>query len=318
MRKPLLLLASVLLVALAFFSISTSQVSFAPYRIRLVATYTADTREVILDVTVYDRNDSPVPRLKRENFQVYEDRVLQNLTGFSQADIPTAVGLVIDTSGSMQQRTRLVSQAAKTFLEKSNPNDEVFLVEFDQEVSLVEDFTQNFDRIRDALDNLIIRGRTALFDAIYLGIEKADRSSQDKKALVVFTDGEDQASHYKLEKVIAKVRESNVQLHMVLLDIAPERAIFVKKKERKKVLNSLAAMSEITGGKVYFADTLEGLQGAAGHIASKLRTQYRLSYVSANTIRDSKWRGVQVKLANLPDSELNQYKVRARQGYYAR
>lgn len=105
-------------------------------------------------MTVYDRNDLPVSGLKRENFQVYEDRALQTLTGFSQADIQTAVGLVVDTSGSMHERIRLVSQTAKSFLETSNPNDEVFLVEFAQQVSLVEDFTRDFHRIREALDSL--------------------------------------------------------------------------------------------------------------------------------------------------------------------
>lgn len=318
MSKPLPLPPCILLMAVAFCYSSTEPVSSASFRIESNENPGAGARQVNLDVTVYDRSDLPVSGLKRENFQVYESGVLQNVTDFSQEDIPTAVGLVIDTSGSMQQRVRRVSQAGSTLLTKSNPNDEVFLVTFEQEVSLLEDFTRDFNRIRDALNNLIASGRTALYDAIYLGIDKAGHSSPDKKALVVFSDGEDQASYYKLEDVTAKVRSSNVQLYTVLLDIATDRVNFVKRKERKKVLNSLLAISEATGGQIHFANTQEELNAAASHIADQLRTQYRLSYISTNTARDGKWRDVEVKLTNLHDSEVKRYKVRARRGYYAR
>lgn len=281
-----------------------------------------DVNQVVVNVTVHDRNGGLVSGLKEENFQVYEDKVLQTITNFAQVDVPATIGLVMDNSGSMKRKIDLVAKAAKLFIDKSNSENELFLVEFSQDVNLIEDFTRDFDDVRDSLDNMIVSGGTALYDAVYLAVDKANQGSEPKKVALVFTDGEDKDSYYKLDELLSKIRDSDVQVYMVVFldeDIGTESGFFgIRKSEKEKLQKKMSEIAEATGGKVFYPDRLEDLPAVFTAIANELRNQYRIAYVTSNKVRDGKWREVRVQLLNLPPKELQQHKIRTKRGYYAR
>jgi Ca-activated chloride channel family protein len=149
------------------------------------------------------------------NFRVFEDGVEQKIASFSQEDVPVSMGILMDLSGSMQGEKEQVHKAALAFIQASNPEDQVFLIGFNDEAELLQDFTGDIDEISDALDNAVVTGGTVLYDAIYLGVEKAHTGTKVKKAIVVITDGEDKDSYYKLDELIAKIQESDVQVFCV-------------------------------------------------------------------------------------------------------
>jgi len=281
-----------------------------------------DVNQVVIHVTVHEKNGELAGGLKQDNFQVYEDKVLQTITNFGRVDLPATLGLVMDRSGSMKRKAELVIRAAKQFVDKANPESEFFLIEFHQEVELVEDLTHDFDDIRDALDNMIVSGGTALYDAIYLAIEKAAEGTEAKKVILVFTDGEDQDSFYKLDELLSKARDSDVQVYLIVFmdeDIGREGGFFgIKKSEKEKLEKKMFEIAEATGGKVYYPNRLEDLAGVFSSIATELRNQYRIAYVSSNLVRDGKWREIRVQLANLPPKDQQQYRLRTKRGYYAK
>ncbi|MBI3940718.1 MAG: VWA domain-containing protein [Acidobacteria bacterium] len=280
-----------------------------------------DVDQVVVNLTVHDRDGTLVPGLKQENFQVYEDKVLQSITNFGQVDLPSSIGLVMDTSGSMKKKLDFVVRAAKLFIDKSNPDNELFLIEFNNQVLQVENFTRDFDDVRDSLDNMIASGGTALYDAIYLGVEKANEGSEAKKVLLVFTDGDDRDSYYKIDELLAKIRESDAQVYMIVfMDEGLDRSggfFGIKKSEKEKLTEKMADIAEATGGKVFYPEKLEDLEKVFAGVAEELRNQYRIAYISTNKARDGSWREIRVQLANLQSKEL-QYRVRTRRGYYAK
>ncbi|MBI2821043.1 MAG: VWA domain-containing protein [Acidobacteria bacterium] len=280
-----------------------------------------DVNQVVVNATVYNRDGNLVPDLERENFQVYEDKVLQTITNFGQVDVPSTIGLVIDTSGSMKKKIEFVVRAAKLFIEKSNPENELLLIEFNNQVSLVEDFTRDFDDIRDSLDNMISSGGTALYDAIYLGVERAGQGSEAKKVLLVFTDGQDRDSYYKIDELLAKIHDSDIQVYMIVFmdeNIGTEGGFFgIMKSEKEKLEKKMSEIAEATGGKVFYPDKLEDLESVFVGIAEELRQQYRIAYISTNKVRDGKWRDIRVQLVNLSGKEQH-YRIRTKRGYYAR
>src|SRR5215831_16005274 len=152
---------------------------------------TVETLEVQLPVSVVDKEGRPVDGLKQENFQVYEDKVLQTIKNFRHEDIPLSLGLVIDNSGSMRNKRERVNSAALAFVRESNPDDETFIVNFDDSAYLEQDFTGSIGDLVDALDNIDARGETALYDAIYLSADHVKAGTKNKKAILLITDGED-------------------------------------------------------------------------------------------------------------------------------
>src|SRR5499426_4173279 len=147
--------------------------------------------EVNLPVSVLDKDGRPVDGLKQENFQVFEDKVLQTIKTFKHEDIPLSLGLVIDNSGSMRNKRERVNSSALAFVRESNPEDESFIVNFDDSAYLEQDFTSSIGDLMDALDNLDTRGETALYDALYLSVDHAKAGNKDKKAILLISDGED-------------------------------------------------------------------------------------------------------------------------------
>jgi len=272
---------------------------------------------VVLYTAVHDKAGKFVGGLKKENFKVFEDSVAQTIASFSQEDVPLSMGILIDVSGSMRNKIEMVTKSALAFIKASNPEDQVFLVAFNDQVDLLEDYTNDIDTITDSLDNIIVTGGTALYDAIYLGVQKAQKGTKPKKAIVVITDGEDRDSYYKLDELLAKVQESDVAVYCIgFMNAAPEKGLFGRfsKSAPEKAREALAKISEETGAKAFFPQKTTEMGTIVSEIAHELRNQYGIGFVSSNTAKDGSWRRVKVTLegANAP-----QYHVRARTGYFA-
>lgn len=286
---------------------------------RDVPQFRAEVDQVVIYASVYDNDFQLVSGLTQEDFRVYEDRVLQEVTYFGQDDVPSTIGVVLDISGSMRNKMDLVNKAAGLFLEMNHPENELFLISFKDKVELEERFTRDPEDIRDAMHNLIVSGGTALYDAIYLAAEEARRGSEAKKALLIFTDGEDKDSYYTHEELIAKLEELDVQVYLVAFldaDLSGSGGFFgIFRSERQKVQEKMEAITEATGGKTFFPEKIEELDDVFAGIAQDLRNQYRIAYVSSNPTKDGEWRRIDVALE---DSKAKQYRIRARKGYYAK
>jgi Ca-activated chloride channel family protein len=272
---------------------------------------------VLMYTSVFDKNSRFISGLKKDNFKVYEDGVEQKISSFSQEDVPVSMGILLDLSGSMRGKIDQVNRAALAFIKASNPQDQVFLIGFNEEVELLQDFTSDIDEITDALDNTVVTGGTALYDAIYLGVQKSHSGVKPKKAIVVITDGEDRDSYYKLDELIAKVQESDVQIYCVgFLNPVGDKGLFGhwSKSVPEKAHDALLKIAEETGGKAFFPDKLTDIHTVVSEIASELRSQYSIGYFSSNNARDGSFRRVKIEI---PGSNPSTTHVRYRRGYYA-
>jgi Ca-activated chloride channel family protein len=254
---------------------------------------------VVVHTTVQDKSGHFVSGLKKEDFRIYEDGVEQTITLFSQEDVPVTLGIVIDTSGSMRNKIDNVNRAALAFIKASNPQDEVFLIGFNDQVELLEDYTSDIEAITDSLDNIIVAGGTALYDAIHLAVEKAHKGIKPKKAIIVITDGEDRDSYYKLEEMTAKVQESDVQVYSVgFLNAIPEKGLFGRwsKSVPEKAHDALQLISEDTGARAFFPQKVSEINQIVSEVAYELRNQYSIGYISSNTARDGTYRRIKVEI----------------------
>ncbi len=254
---------------------------------------------VVMHTSVYDKNGRFVGGLKKDSFKLYEDGVEQKISSFSQEDVPVSMGILLDLSGSMRNKIDQVNRAALAFIRASNPQDQVFLIGFNDQVELMQDYTSDIDEVADSLDNIIVTGGTALYDAIYLGVQKAHTGIKPKKAIVVITDGEDRDSYYKLDELVAKVQESDVQVFCVgFLNPVPDKGLFGhwSKSVPEKARDALQRISEETGGKAYFPQKLTEINTIVSEIAYDLRNQYSIGYVSSNTAHDGSYRRVKITL----------------------
>src|SRR5262245_65086091 len=203
-------------------------------------TLSVATLEVQLPIYVLDREGRAVNGLMKENFQIFEDKIPQTIKTFRHEDIPLSLGLVIDNSGSMRNKRERVNSAALAFVRESNPDDETFIVNFDDYAYLEQDFTGSIGDLIDALDNLDTRGETALYDAVYLSVDHVKAGKKDKKAILLISDGEDNVSKYGLNKVIEVLRESKVTLYAIgLLEDNDQRGGLFKKPPSKKAKEAL-------------------------------------------------------------------------------
>jgi len=272
---------------------------------------------VLMYTSVFDKNGRFISGLKKDSFKVYEDGIEQKVSTFSQEDVPVSMGILLDLSGSMRGKIDQVDKAALAFIKASNPQDQVFLIGFNDQVELLQDFTSDIDEITDALDNTVVTGGTAAYDAIYLGVQKAHSGSKPKKAVVVITDGEDRDSYYKLDELIAKVQESDVQVFCVgFLNPVGDKGLFGRwsKSVPEKAHEALQKIAEETGGKAFFPDKLTDIHSVVSEIASELRSQYSIGYFSSNSARDGSFRRVKIEI---PGSNPSTTHVRFRRGYYA-
>jgi Ca-activated chloride channel family protein len=279
-------------------------------------TISVEALEVQLPVSVLDKDGRPVAGLTKDNFQVFENKVQQQIKTFRHEDIPLSLGLVIDNSGSMRNKRERVNSSALSFVRESNPDDEVFIVNFDDAAYLEQDFTGSIGDLVDALDNLDARGETALYDAVYLAADHVKSGKKDKKVLLVISDGEDNASKYGINKAIEGLRQSKVTLYAIgLMEENDQRGGLFRKSPAKKAKEDLIKFAELTGGQAYFPKTLDEVDQLVKTIAHDLRNHYNLSYVPANTKLDGSWREITVRIN--PPKNAPKLTWRAKQGYYA-
>jgi len=272
-----------------------------------------DVDLVVLYASVLDQHGNFVPSLQQDNFRVYEDKVEQKLSVFRREDVPVSMGLVIDNSGSMRDKREKVNTAALTFVQTSNPQDQVFVVNFNDEffLDLDEDFTSDIHELRDALERVDARGGTAMYAALVGSMDHLKKASHDKKVLLVITDGEDNASgHITLQTAVEEARKSGVLIYAVGLLNQDE------KREARHAKKDLTTLATETGGAAYFPNSVEAVQAICTTIAHDIRNQYVLAYYPTNSARDGTFRNVQIELVNTPRSDGKLW-VRTRLGYYA-
>ncbi|HYR89656.1 MAG TPA: VWA domain-containing protein [Terriglobia bacterium] len=272
---------------------------------------TVDVELVQLPVSVLDKQGLPVRGLQQKHFDVYEDKIQQNISLFKQEDVPLSVGLVIDASGSMTNKIDKLSIASMTFVQESNPEDETSIVSFGDDVELEQDFTTNTRKLSSALALISPKGSTALYDAIFLAARHLkEEAFHEKKVLLVISDGEDNHSQYSLKEVLEALREAKIILYSVGLLSPYNGGVFGN--AGKKALKQLA---EVTGGASYFPGSVTEVQEICRAIARDLRNQYTIGYRPSNEKLDGSWRKVLVRIngsRSVPD-----VRVRTKQGYFA-
>ncbi len=273
-----------------------------------------ETEEVNLNVRVVDRNNRPINNLRQDEFKIYENNVLQPITAFSKAEVPTNYSLVIDNSGSLRQQLDKVIEAGKILIASNRPDDETSVIRFvsSEKIEILQDFTNNKPELNDALENLFIEGgKTAIIDAVYLAAERTDsyeksRNPNDKKrrALILVSDGEDRDSFYKEPQLYELLRESDVQIYVIgfVGDLEKEGG-FISKSPQGKAKAFLVRLATETGGKVYFPSSLGELNTIAQDISTELRTQYLVSYSPTDKVQDNSYRNIKVAVADSPKKE---------------
>lgn len=264
---------------------------------------------VLVPVTVTDSQNRPVTGLRAEDFHVWEDKVEQQLEYVSSDDTPVSLGLVFDTSGSMGAAFAAARSAATTFLKTGNPDDEYFLVEFNEKPKIAQAFTPDVRRLQQEIISGGAQGSTAFLDAVYLALETVKRGTHPRKALLMITDGEDNHSRYSFHDVKEMLKESDVQLYAIDPVSAPNP------RSRGLGRQLLQELAESTGGRVVFPESLDDLDQICRQISLELKSQYVLAYVPSNKTPDGKWRKLRVKVAS-PGSTAR-LNVRSRTGYYA-
>jgi len=280
-------------------------------------TISIDTDLVLLDVTVTDQGNNPIYDLKKEDFAVYEDKVKQEITDLTRAQVPVSFGLVIDTSGSMRSKLQQVADAAVLLVKQMREKDEAFVSSFKAEPELVQDFTGDRRDLEDALNELYASGGTSLLDAIIATADYAQqKAKQRRKALVVITDGLEKNSSVKEKEVLEALKEDEVQIYLVgFIDEEDNEKGLFGKSPAKKARELLVRLASDSGGRAFFPKEVSEMPAIADQIAKDLRTQYVLSYAPTNSTKDGTFRNVKVVI-NPKDSR--KLSARTRQGYYAR
>jgi Ca-activated chloride channel homolog len=285
-------------------------------------TLSTNVNLVVLPVTVTDDHRQFVSGLDVTQFRVYEQGRLQSLSFFQPEDIPVTVGLVVDHSGSMEERKADVIEGAKAFVRASNPQDEEFVVNFSQQVLLGLPsnvrFTSNVDELTTALSKVPASAMTALYDAIVVGLDHLRYAEKEKKVLILITDGEDNSSHYFFDQVLSIARASNVLIYSVGLfdtrQIENARDSSMA-KEFKHLLDQykslLTQLARDTGGTAYFPGSSAEVIDVCNHIATDIRHQYTLAYTPKNANRGG-YRKIRVQVTGSGQEKLV---VRSRSGY---
>jgi VWFA-related protein len=268
-----------------------------------------ETDLVVLHATVTDNNSRPVADLSKDHFRVFENNVEQQIKVFKREDIPVSVGIVVDNSGSMRDKRRGVNAAALKFVQSSNPMDEVFIVNFNEEAFLDADFTDSIALLEEGLERIDARGGTALYDAVDMSLEHLkDDATHDKRVLIAITDGEDNASRLSLEQIVQIVRQSNVMIYTVGL-LGGEN-----QRSNRRAKRALEEISKASGGAGYFPKDPDDVLNVASSIADDIRNQYVIAYTPTNLAKDGTFRKVEIKVNAPRRGKLN---VRSRTGYYA-
>jgi len=275
------------------------------------STIKVDVGLVVLHTTVLDDRGKFADGLKAENFRVFEDKVEQKLSTFKREDVPVSMGLVIDNSGSMRDKRPRVNEAALTLVESSNPQDEAFVVNFNDDfyLDLDKDFTSSIPELKEALERIDSRGSTALYDAIIGSLDHLKKASKDKRVLLVVTDGEDNSSHNSLEKTLREIQKTNTVIYTIGL-LGDE-----KRKEKNNAMRALKHIAEASGGLAFFPESVDDVHSICEQVAHDIRNQYTLAYYPSNAKKDGTFRSVSVQV--IPPHGRGKLVARTRNGYYA-
>jgi Ca-activated chloride channel homolog len=269
--------------------------------------FRSESRLVVLHASIEDKDGHLVMDLPQSAFQVYENGVRQEIKSFRKEDVPVSLGLIIDNSASMTDKRPKVAAAALALVKLSNPEDEVFIVNFDDVPSLDVEFTSDIKKLQDGLTRIDSRNGTAMRDALRTAIEHLKgRDKKDKKALVVVTDGNDNSSLEPLETVIRAAQQNEVLIYAVglLSDEAP--------REAEKAKRALDALVRASGGQAYYPKDVSEIDRIAPRIAHEIRNQYIITYSPTNQEQDGSFRQIRL-LVDGPEVAT----VRTRSGYYA-
>ena len=272
-----------------------------------------DVDMALVNVTVTDPYNRLVTGLDSDNFRVYEDNVEQEILSFSSEDVPISIGMIFDFSGSMANKVDKAREAALQFFKTANPQDEFFLVSFNERAELTSTFTNSVEDLQSSLMLTSAKGRTALLDAIYLGLSQMRGAHNAKRALLILSDGGDNHSRYNESDIKRLVREADTQIYAIgIFDPLGYRN---RTPEELNGPSLLTEITEMTGGRVFSVERLEDLPDIASKIGMELRNQYVLGYRPSNKAHDARWRKIKIRLRaprGLPP--LNVY---AKTGYYA-
>ncbi len=267
-------------------------------------TFRAGVDMVLLRAAVTDPLNRYVTGLEKQHFKVFDNKVEQAISHFSSDNAALSVGIIFDRSGSMAEKIVSAKNSVVRFLEQGTPQDEYFLVTFNDHVTLSQDFTSKVDDIRNQIALLQGKGRTAIYDAVYAGLQKITEAHNDKKALIVITDGEDNSSRYTFSDVKEMAKESDAQIYVVgeKGDLGYGRGI-------------ISELVSLTGGRAFFPESLKQIDYYCDLIHTELRNQYVLGFIPSNATHDGRWHKLKVRLE--PPEGLPKLSVRAKEGYFA-
>jgi VWFA-related protein len=271
------------------------------------ATFSSDTRLVPLNVTVTDKGGHLVTNLPKTAFQVFENGVAQQIKLFKREDVPVSLGLIIDNSGSMREKRTGVESAALALVKDSNAQDEVFVVNFNDEIYIDQDFTGDVSLMEKGLTKIDSRGGTAMRDALWRSVEHLkEGAKRDKKVILVVTDGNDNASITTLESLTRLAQQDDVLIYAIGLLTDEE------KREAKKARRALELLAESTGGQVFYPKDVSEVERIAHQVAHDLRNQFTIAYTPSNTALDGTYRQIKVTVKGAGNPV-----ARTRSGYYA-
>jgi Ca-activated chloride channel family protein len=272
-----------------------------------------DVDLALVNVTVTDPYNRLVTGLDPDNFRVFEDNIEQEVVTFSSEDVPISIGVIFDFSGSMANKIGKAREAAVQFFKTANPQDEFFLVSFNERAELTSSFTNSVEDLQSRMMLTAPKGRTALLDAIYLGLSQMRGARNAKRALLILSDGGDNHSRYNESDIKRLVKEADTQLYAIgIFDPLGYRN---RTPEELNGPSLLSEVTEMTGGRVFAVENLNDLPDIASKIGMELRNQYVLGYRPSNKAHDARWRKIKIKLRapkGLPP--LNVY---SKTGYYA-
>lgn len=270
-----------------------------------------NTELVSMTVTVTDPYNRLVTGLDKHHFEVFEDKVKQEITHFSDDDVPVSLGIVFDVSGSMKGKLERARDALKAFIQTSHNDDDFFLVGFNQRANLLAEFTDG-DTLSNKLHLVDPKGQTAVYDAAYLGIEKVKQGRHTKRALLLISDGQDNSSRYTYGELRKLLKEAGVQIYCLgIVEMGGGSGTSLD-MQGQGILEEIA---QVTGGKAFFPRTAAELEDQTTRIALELRHQYSIGYMPTNIKKDGQWHKIKVNVKQ--PRGLPSLKVQHKEGYYA-
>jgi VWFA-related protein len=271
-----------------------------------------DASLVLIPVHVTTPFGVSVTNLDKDNFRIFEDTVEQKITYFVKDDAPISIGLLFDASGSMRNKMHRSCQAAASFFKTANPEDEFFLVKFNERPKLAVSFTPNPEELYEHIVHTKPFGQTSLLDAIHLAAHQMKSARNSRKAIVIFSDGGDNRSRHSASEIKNGLIESDVQLYAMGIFDSDSRKLPAEERNGPQLLQELA---EQTGGRHFPVDNLDDLPAISARIGNELRNEYLFGYASSNPAKDGKYRRVRLTVA--PPKEMPELRTFYRRGYYA-